>query len=93
MNCHVYYGIFGAFVGALTTWALMLIFQPIPVELEHKEPRVSTEEVMGKCLQGQQVLYRIDRGRAAGVCAYDLSTDRTRFFRVWKDYETEEGSW
>lgn len=64
-------------------------------ETDPAEPvtRPSTDALMGKCLQAQQVLYRVDRGRAAETCAYDLSTDRHRFERTWANYETVEGSW
>lgn len=90
---HIYYAIFGALVGSLTTWALVITLQPVPEPLKHQPSRTSTAEVMGKCLQGQQVLYRVDRARAAGNCAYDLSTNRTRFMRTWENYQTDEGSW
>lgn len=83
----------GILIGSLVTWALMLLLQPVPEPMKHVEPRVSTAEVMGKCLQGQMVFYRVDRGRAANTCAYELSQNRTRFFNNWKNYKTEEGSW
>lgn len=87
------WSLLGALVGAVLTWALLLVLQPVPEPMRHHEQRVTTAEVMGKCLQGQQVLYRVDRGRAAESCAYDLATNRTRFFSTWRNYTTEEGSW
>lgn len=93
MDMKLFYLVFGLLSGSLVTWALMLVLQPVPEPTKHQPVRTSTSELMGNCLQGQQVFYRVDRGQAAETCAYDLLNDRTRFARVWKNYKTVEGSW
>lgn len=49
---------------------------------------------VGKCIQGQRVLYQVDRGEAAERCLAQLdAVGPARFARTWRGYETEASLW
>lgn len=53
-----------------------------------------TDGNVGRCLQAQVVLYRVERGDAAEKCLTNLHRNGAeRFARTWANYETEVGSW
>ena len=57
-------------------------------------PVVSTDEAVGKCIQGQRVFYHVTRGEAAETCLADLQVDGERsFVREWSNFKTEDDLW
>lgn len=79
--------VLGAIV-VLVAWAGVLLLDGPHV------PAPDVDAAVGKCIQGQRVLYQVDRAQAAEKCLADLdSHGAARFARTWQDYETVPGSW
>lgn len=78
--------VLGAIV-VLVAWAAVLLLDGPDI------PASDVDAAVGKCIQGQRVLYQVDRAQAAEACLAQLDADPDKFERTWRNFKTEAGSW